>query len=452
MKEKFVSVILAAGQGTRMHSDLPKVLHTLLGKPMLIYVLNTLKELNNIKIGVVIGHKKELIQEVIVEENINFIFQEKQLGTGHALMCAKDFWQNADHVLVLNGDVPFLRSSTLKTLIKLHLEQNAAISFLTAKVKYPEQYGVIVRDKNGQVKGVLEITERKNTLETAEINAGIYCFKTDFLNKYLPQIKLNPKKKEYYLTDLIALAADNKEKIITKEVSYNEIIGINTRMELAEAMRILREEILKKHMLNGVTIIAPEATYIEPDVIIGKDTVIYPGVYLQGKTKVGKKCVLGAGVIIKDSEIGDEVEIKPYCVITESIIEKKATIGPFAHLRPGTHIGQEARIGNFVEVKKSYVGSGSKACHLTYIGDAEIGKGVNIGAGTITCNYDGIRKHKTTIEDAAFIGSNTALIAPVKIGKGALVGAGSVITEDVPNDTLAIARARQVHKPRRRKK
>ncbi|HDD35228.1 MAG TPA: UDP-N-acetylglucosamine diphosphorylase/glucosamine-1-phosphate N-acetyltransferase [Candidatus Desulfofervidus auxilii] len=446
-----IPVVLAAGQGTRMRSDLPKVLHHLLGKPMLNYVLDTLRELEFNHIGVVIGYKQELVKKKITGEDINFILQQEQLGTGHALMCAESFWENAEHVLVLNGDVPLLHSSTLKELMISHLEQNAAISLLIAKTKCPEQYGIVVKDKNGQIKGILEITERGKFLEPTEINAGIYCFKTSFLKAYLPKLKLNPRKKEYYLTDLIALAADNNEKIVAKEAPYNEIIGINTKRELAKAMHVLREEVLKKHMLNGVTIIVPEATYIEPDVSIGKDTIVYPGVYLQGNTKIGEKCILGVGVIIKDSEIGNEVEIKPYCVITDSTIEDKATVGPFAHLRPGAHIGKEARIGNFVEVKKSYIGSGSKACHLTYIGDAEIGKGVNIGAGTITCNYDGVRKHKTTIEDAAFIGSNTALIAPVKIGKGALVGAGSVITDDVPPNTLAIARAKQTHKQKRRK-
>ena len=261
----------------------------------------------------------------------------------------------------------------------------------------------------------------------------------------------NLKKGEYYLTDLIKIAAVKGEKIASYEAPFTEIIGINTRKDLALATSVLKQQVLEKHMLNGVTIMSPENTYIEMDVEIGRDTVIFPGVCLRGQTVIGEGCVLENGTVVVDSVIGNQVHIKPYSVITESKIEDHVAIGPFAHLRPGAHIAAEARIGNFVEVKKSYVGRGSKASHLTYLGDAEIGEGVNIGAGTITCNYDGQRKHKTVIEDRAFIGSNTALVAPVKVGEGALIGAGSVITEDVPPETLAIARARQVHKPKKRK-
>jgi len=448
----FIPLILAAGKGTRMKSDLPKVLHPLLGKPLLTYVIETLRQLSFSEIGVVVGYKAEEIQKIIKGSDVEFILQTEQLGTGHALLCATSFWEMAENVLVLNGDVPLLTPSTLKGLMDIHQEQRAAISFLTAKVKDPTQYGVILRDAQNQIIGIQEITERTGeAVCSQEINAGIYCFKTDFLKKYLSFLQPNPKKGEYYITDLISIAVKNQEKIATKEASFSEIIGINNRLELAKATRILQQMILEKHLLQGVSIIDPNRTYIESDVEIDNDTVLAPGVYLQGKTKIGKGCYIGTGVVVKDSAIGNKVEIKPYCVITESIIEDKATIGPFAHLRPGAYIATNARIGNFVEVKKSYVGAGTKASHLTYLGDAKIGKDVNIGAGTITCNYDGKQKHKTVIEDNAFIGSNTALVAPVKVGKGALIGAGSVITEDVPPDILAIARARQIHKFKKRK-
>ncbi|MDL1971518.1 MAG: bifunctional UDP-N-acetylglucosamine diphosphorylase/glucosamine-1-phosphate N-acetyltransferase GlmU [Candidatus Desulfofervidaceae bacterium] len=449
--EKFLPVVLAAGKGTRMKSRWPKVLHPLLGKPLLTYVLEALRHLSFPEIGVVIGYKAEEIQEIIKGSDIKFILQTEQLGTGHALLCATSFWERAENVLVLNGDVPLLESSTLQELMDVHQEQKAAISFLTAKAEDPTQYGIVLRNVQGQVVGIQEVTERSGRDSSSqEINAGIYCFKTSFLKKYLSFLQPNPKKGEYYITDLISIAAKNQEKIATREAPFPEIIGINNRLELAKAAQILQQRILDRHMLQGVSIIDPSCTYIESDVEIDNDTVLAPGVYLQGRTKIGRECYIGSGTVVKDSKIGNEVEIKPYCVITESVIEDKATIGPFAHLRPGTYIATNARIGNFVEVKKSYVGKGSKASHLTYLGDAEIGKDVNIGAGTITCNYDGKRKHKTVIEDNAFIGSNTALVAPVKVGKAALVGAGSVITEDVPPDTLAIARARQVHKMKKR--
>ncbi len=450
--EEFLPIILAAGKGSRMRSDLPKALHPLLGRPLLMHVVRTLKELDFKKIVVVVGYKAEQIKASIEEDSLEFVEQKEQLGTGHALMCCKELWTDfKGALLVLNGDVPLLQKETLRNLMEVHLKEQAALTLLTAKVEKSGEYGVILRDKGGAIKGIAEITERENTSDPAEINAGVYCFKTAFLNEHLFSLSPNPKKGEYYLTDLIKIAAVKKEKIASYEAPFAEIIGINTRKDLALATSVLKQQVLEKHMLNGVTIVSPENTYIEMDVKIGRDTVIFPGVCLRGQTVIGKGCVLENGTVVVDSVIGNQVHIKPYSVITESKIEDHVAIGPFAHLRPGTHLATEARIGNFVEVKKSYVGRGSKASHLTYLGDAEIGEGVNIGAGTITCNYDGQRKHKTVIEDRAFIGSNTALVAPVKVGEGALIGAGSVITEDVPPETLAIARARQVHKPKKRR-
>ena len=449
---KFVPLVLAAGKGTRMKSAFPKVLHPILGKPMVIYVLNALRAATiSPKIGVIIGYKAQEVQAAIAAPDIDFILQPQPMGTGHAIMCAQPFWEKAENVLVLNGDLPLIQTEIIIDLIKLHQEKKSDVTFITALIKGETQYGVVIRNKAKKVKGIVEVAERKEVYSQYEINAGIYCFKTQFLKQFLPLLKPSVKKGEYYITDLINLGASYHKNIFTKTVDLEQVQGVNNRWELARCARILQHRILEKHMRDGVTIIAPENTYIEPDVKIGVDTTIESGVHIRGQTKIGKNCLIGTGTVINNSIIADEVTIKPYCVITESQIENKATIGPFAHLRPLSHIGSEARIGNFVEVKKSYVGAGSKASHLTYLGDTQVGVEVNIGAGTITCNYDGKRKHKTTIEDRAFIGSNTALVAPVKIGENALIGAGSVITEDVPANTLAIARGKQVHKPRRKK-
>jgi bifunctional UDP-N-acetylglucosamine pyrophosphorylase/glucosamine-1-phosphate N-acetyltransferase len=453
MSNQTIPLILAAGKGTRTKSDQPKVLHPLLGKPMLTYILNTLKTLGLFsKIGIIIGYAHQQVQQAIAAEpGITFILQLEQMGTGQALMCARTFWEDTKNVLVLNGDVPLIRPQTIKGLMDLHQKEEADLSFVTTYIKGKTQYGVIIRDEKGEVRGIKEFTERKKNYAKSEINAGIYNFKTEFLKESLGLLKPNQKKGEYYITDLISLAATNHKKICTKVANLEEVQGVNNKWELGLVTNVLQKKILKTHMVNGVTIIAPENTYIESDVEIGADTTIEPGVYLKGSTKIGNNCFIGVGTVIKDSIIASQVEIKPYCVVTQSQIETKATIGPFAHLRPKTHIGPSARIGNFVEIKKSYVGAGTKASHLSYLGDAEIGVNVNIGAGTITCNYDGEKKHKTVVKDGVFIGSNTALIAPLTIGKDALIGAGSVITKDVPTDTLAIARARQVHKRKKKK-
>jgi len=444
-------IILAAGRGIRMASSMPKVLHKLLGRPILSYVIDAVRGLGLKRICVVVGYRAEEVMKVFEQPEIIFIEQREQLGTGHALMCCKEILSDIKgDILVLNGDTPLITQNTLKRLIDIHKNEGSLITLVISKVKQPGEYGLIIRDKEGRIKGIEEVTERNKTKQSKEINAGIYCFKKDFLEKNIPLIPKNEKKGEYYLTDLIKIASEKGEKIAEIEAPFEEVIGINNRLDLAIATDILRKNILKGLMLQGTTIIDPNSTYVESGIKIGRDSILFPGVYLSGKTTIGENTILEHGVVIRDSEIGNNVVIKAYSVITESIVEDNAKIGPFAHLRPGSHVAEEAKIGNFVEMKKSYIGRGSKASHLTYLGDAQIGNDVNIGAGTITCNYDGKRKHKTIIKDRAFIGSNTAFIAPICIGEEVTVGAGSVITEDVPDKKLAIARARQVIKEKKK--
>lgn len=444
-------IILAAGKGIRMASSMPKVLHKLLGRPILSYVIDAVRGLGLKRICVVVGYRAEEVMKVFEQPEIIFIEQREQLGTGHALMCCKEILSDIKgDILVLNGDTPLITQNTLKRLIDIHKNEGSLITLVISKVKQPGEYGLIIRDKEGRIKGIEEVTERNKTKQSKEINAGIYCFKKDFLEKNIPLIPKNEKKGEYYLTDLIKIASEKGEKIAEIEAPFEEVIGINNRLDLAIATDILRKNILKGLMLQGTTIIDPNSTYVESGIKIGRDSILFPGVYLSGKTTIGENTILEHGVVIRDSEIGNNVVIKAYSVITESIVEDNAKIGPFAHLRPGSHVAEEAKIGNFVEMKKSYIGRGSKASHLTYLGDAQIGNDVNIGAGTITCNYDGKRKHKTIIKDRAFIGSNTAFIAPICIGEEVTVGAGSVITEDVPDKKLAIARARQVIKEKKK--
>lgn len=448
---EILPIILAAGRGVRMASSVPKVLHKLLGRPILSYVIDAVRGLGLKRICVVVGYKAEEVMKVFEQPEIIFIEQREQLGTGHALMCCKEILSDVKgDILVLNGDTPLITQNTLKRLIDIHKNEGSSITLVISKVKQPGEYGLIIRDKEGRIKGIEEVTERNKTKQSKEINAGIYCFKKDFLEKNIPLIPKNEKKGEYYLTDLIKIASEKGEKIAEIEAPFEEVIGINNRLDLAIATDILRENILKGLMLQGTTIIDPNSTYVESGIKIGRDSILFPGVYLSGKTTIGQNTILEHGVVIRDSEIGNNVVIKAYSVITESIVEDNAKIGPFAHLRPGSHVAEEAKIGNFVEMKKSYIGRGSKASHLTYLGDAQIGNDVNIGAGTITCNYDGKRKHKTIIKDRAFIGSNTAFIAPICIGEEVTVGAGSVITEDVPDKKLAIARARQVIKEKKK--
>ncbi|MEE9591110.1 MAG: bifunctional UDP-N-acetylglucosamine diphosphorylase/glucosamine-1-phosphate N-acetyltransferase GlmU [Thermodesulfobacteriota bacterium] len=443
--KKVTSIILAAGLGKRMRSASPKVLHPVCGKPMLFYSIEALK---NIKIDriVVIGHKGESVKGYFADKGVAFVEQEPQLGTGHAVICTEKklrFFRG--DLLILSGDVPLIKTGTLKGLIRFHHQKDATVSFITTFLKGPTGYGRVIRDDNGSVKRIVEekdATAKEKAIQ--EVNTGIYIIRSDFLFSNLNKLKRENAQGEYYLPDLIPLAIRRGGKVAAlTHTDSTEVMGVNNRIELAEANRIMRERINRGLMMNGVTIIAPHSTYIDHGIKVGKDTTIYPNAVLNGGTSIGSGCVIEEGSKIIDSSLGRGVTIRSYSIIEHSKIGNGVSIGPFARLRPDNVISNGAKIGNFVEVKNSRVGRGTKVNHLSYIGDAEIGSGVNVGAGTITCNYDGIRKYKTTIHDGVFIGSDTQLIAPVEIGKEAYIGSGSTITRNVPPRSLALSRVEQ---------
>ncbi len=453
-------IVLAAGVGKRMKSELPKVLHPVLGTPMLNYVIEAVRGLLPERIVIVVGYGAEKIKEHINPEGISYILQSEQLGTGHAVGCAKNALQDFEgNIVILNGDFPLIRTETLRSLVDVHGRSGAGVTILSAFLDNPFGYGRVVRGVSGDV---LSVVEEKDATgeekELSEINSGAYCVKSSFLWEAIGQISPENKQQEYYLPDIVNIASRcGKSVIASLAHDSQDVLGVNNRAELALVEEILRRRTNDNLMDLGVSIVDPEATYISPLVSIGADTVIYPNTFIYGNTKIGKQCVIGPSVWIEDSQIGNAVNIKFSSFITESQIDDKATIGPFAHIRPETKILSGAKIGNFVEIKKSKVGSGSKVPHLSYVGDATLGEGVNIGAGTITCNYDGFQKHETIIDDDVFIGSDTMLVAPVKIGKGGTTGAGSTITKDVPPGALAIGRAKQTiikgwkRKPKERK-
>ncbi len=442
-------VILAAGKGTRMKSSLPKVLHGIGGRALLDYVLATAASLRPKTITVVVGHQADIVRDAYASQpGIAFVVQEPQLGTGHAVLQAEGVLKGAAGTLVLlSGDVPLLSPATLRALLDRHQADRAAATVVTATLDRPFGYGRIVR--NGDV--IAKIVEERDASESErairEVNSGIYAFDLAVLFDAIRAIGAHNSQGEYYLPDLVGIYRRRGLGVSTVSVENpNEIRGINSRSELAEVAAIVRQTKNAELMAAGVTLVDPSTTYISNDVVVGADTVIHPNVYLEGRTVVGQGCELHAGVRIVDSTLGDRVTIRNYCVIAESTIAAGAFLGPFAHLRPASHVGEDAHVGNFVELKKSTLGPGSKASHLTYLGDATIGANVNIGAGTITCNYDGRTKHQTVIEDGAFIGSDSALVAPVTVGAGAYVAAGSTIVEDVPAGALGIARGKQVNK------
>ena len=446
---KLVAIVLAAGKGTRMKSQLAKVLHPIMGRPMLAYPLETLKNLGIKEIIAVVGYQAEAVKAVFSSFPVTFVTQEPQLGTGHAVQVAcQALNRNQGSVLVVCGDVPLLPEVYLEALYRQHQQTGAAAAVLTVELSDPGSYGRLVKDVQGNILKIVEARDATpEQLSIREINTGIYCFQIPFLLNALENLRPDNDQQELYLTDVIAQAqAQNLRVSSLKAPEAISFQGINTRVDLAIVSRRVRQRINERQMLAGVTLIDPETTYIEADVQIGPDTVIYPNCYLMGNTRLGSGCCLEPNVKIADSTLGARVTIKMNTVITESIIADEVQIGPFAHLRPLSEIREKARIGNFVEVKKSLLHPGVKAGHLSYLGDAEIGPQVNIGAGTITCNYDGQKKHRTNIETGVFIGSNSALVAPVRIGEGAYVGAGSTITADVPPGKLAIARGRQVIK------
>ncbi len=445
---KMAGVVLAAGLGKRMNSSLPKVLHNIHGVTMLRYALDALKGLRPQKIVVVVGrHFQEIKESLGDENNISFAEQREAKGTGDALLKASVSLKGfKGTIVVVNGDAPLVTSGTLKKFLKLHSKGRNAVSILSFISEDPGSYGRVIRDEDGRALAVIEDPDATASQKLIkEVNSGVYAIEAGAL-KLLKEIKLNKRKGEYYLTDIVHIAKVKGIKIDAFCIgSEDEFLGVNSREELEKARLLMKGRIICKWLGKGVHFADINSVFISSNSDIEKDTVVYPNVHLEGKTKIGKGCTIYPNVRILDSIIGAGAVIKDSTLIEGSVVKARALVGPFAHIRPGSEIGPDARIGNFVEVKKSVIGPGTKASHLTYLGDAKIGRDVNIGAGTITCNYDGHRKNVTTIEDNVFIGSDSQLIAPVKIGKGAYVGAGATITKDVPSKALALSRVEQVN-------
>lgn len=438
------AIILAAGQGKRMKSELPKALHRAAGVPLLRHVLDCVIEAGIREVVIVIGQGAELVRREMGEE-YRYAYQEQPLGTGDAVRRALPLLSSqCEEVLILCGDTPLLRPGSLTGLVAARRSAGAAAAVLTSVFADPRGYGRILRNSADLVEAIVEESDATGEQkEIREINTGTYVFDRLSLEKVITILRPDNRQGEYYLTDCISFLRADGSPVAAVTAPAAETVGINTRRELAAAERLLRERECWRLMDEGVTILDPATTYIDRGVIVGRDSVIYPATYLEGATRVGKECVLGPGTRLIDTTLGDHVEIQ-YTVVLESIIGDSCQIGPFAYIRPGTVLAERVKIGDFVELKKTVVGKGSKIPHLSYVGDTMVGSGVNIGAGTITCNYDGFHKSETHIEDGVFIGSNTNLVAPVTVGKNAVTAAGSTITKDVPPDALAVERAKQV--------
>ena len=441
-------LILAAGKGTRLKSSLAKVLHRAGGRTLVEQVVRACAPLKAKRTVVVVGHQAEQVSKAVESSGAMIVLQQPQHGTGHAMQVARRALGNAKLVIVMPGDAPLVRAETLKALRATHREANAAATILSAVVPDPRGYGRILRKSETMVSAIVEESQLSDEQrEINEINSSIYCFTLDKLWPALSQVKPNNKHRELYLTDAVAVLAAKGEVVLAQVAAdWREVLGCNTRADLAEVDRILREWKRAELMEAGVTIQLPETVLIDPEVVAGEDTVIEPGVQLLGKTKIGARCVIRSGSVLSDAVLGDDVIVEAHSMVAESRLDDRVVIGPFARLRAGNHLKEDVRIGNFVELKKSVVGEGTKAMHLSYLGDAKIGTKTNIGAGTITCNYDGFHKHPTTIGSKVFIGSDSALVAPVRVGDGAFIAAGSVITDNVPADGLGIGRERQVNK------
>jgi bifunctional UDP-N-acetylglucosamine pyrophosphorylase / glucosamine-1-phosphate N-acetyltransferase len=442
------AVILAAGQGTRMKSKLYKVLHPVCGKPMVQHVVDHIQTLDVKRIVTVVGHGAEKVKQQLGDKS-EYVLQAEQLGTAHAVQQAEGILGSEEGTtLVVCGDTPLIRPETMQALFEHHQAKNAKATILTAIAENPTGYGRILRGDNGQVEQIVEQKDASAEQQLVkEINTGTYCFDNKALFETLKLVKNDNAQGEYYLPDVIEILqkqGDIVEAYVTED--FEETLGVNDRVALSQAEALMRTRINEKHMRNGVTIINPEATYISTDAMIGRDTVIQPGSMIEGTTVIGEDCIIGPNTQIIDSRIGDRTTVHS-SVVRESAVAEETAIGPFAHIRPLSDIGSHVKIGNFVEVKKSKLGNDTKVSHLSYIGDAEIGSNVNIGCGSITVNYDGKNKFQTIIEDDVFVGCNTNLVAPVKVGKGSFIAAGSTITKEVPEDALAIARARQENKP-----
>jgi len=443
--------IMAAGKGTRLKSKHPKVLHEIGGKPILAHVIATaVKVVPPEDVFAIIGHEADRVRSALAHTGVNFVLQAEQRGTGHALMVAREPLSPYDQVIVLSGDAPLITPETIQNLRDFHMAQKATMTLLTADLANPFGYGRVLR-KSAKSPEVCAIVEEKAATaqqkKIHEINSGFYAFSVPALYKHIGSLSTDNTHHEYYLTDMAAvLHRAHKKVVATKTSDAGEILGSNTRAEMMELDALLRLAKCRQLLSEGVTVFYPQTCVIDSDVEIGADTVIEPFVQLLGKTKIGGDCRIRSYSVISNSEIGDNVIVNPGTIMDNSRVATRAIVGPYSRLRPGSDIGEGAHVGNFVETKKIRLGKGSKANHLTYLGDAEIGAGVNVGAGTITCNYDGANKHKTVIEDGAFIGSDSTLVAPVKIGQGSYVAAASCITEDVPAGSLALGRARQTVK------
>ncbi len=445
-KRRLTAVILAAGHGKRMKSPLPKVLHPVAGIPMIARIINVIKKCGAQEIRVVVGVGKDLIQPLVTQLGTISFEQKEQLGTGHALMAA-DYETLEGDVLVLSGDHPLVRVSELLNAIEEYKNEGAELAVLSCNMKNPGEFGRIVRQK-GQLKAIVEAKDAsKETLAIKEVNTGIYIISAKLINKFLPELRASNKQNEIYLTDIVSMAVEAGARTIVVPVSLDTAFGVNDQTQLSKATRRIVQRKVKELLESGVMFINPEMVYIEDSVTVGAGSVIYPGVFLKGKTKIGSYCVLEPNCFIMDSEVEDSVQIKLGSYIDGSKIKTRAAIGPYAHIRPECDIGENAKVGNFVELKKVQFGDNAKASHLTYLGDATIGDETNIGCGTITCNYAvDKKKYKTEIGKNVFVGSDTQFVAPVKIGDNAVIGSGSTITKDVPANALAVARGRQIIK------
>lgn len=442
---------MAAGKGTRLKSRIPKVLHEVGGKALLEHVIRAaLRMASAPDVYAIIGHEADRVRAAVQHTGIKFVLQSDQRGTGHALMVAREALRGYDYVVVLSGDAPLITPETISRLLDFHLAQNASMTLLSAELDNPTGYGRILRKKprSPEVQAIVEEKSASPAQKKIhEINSGFYVFSAKDLYAHIGSLSTSNAHAEYYLTDMAGVLRRTGKRVVAwKTENPAEVLGGNTRAELADIDHFMRMSKARLLMAEGVTIFYPATCVIDSDVYVAPDTTIEPYVQLLGATRIGSGCRVRSYSVIRDCEIADDVTIRPGCVMEDSRIGAGAIIGPYSHLRPGSEIGEGAHVGNFVETKKIKLGKGSKANHLTYLGDAEIGAAVNIGAGTITCNYDGVRKHKTVIEDAVFVGSDSTLVAPVRVGKGAYIAAASCITDDVPEDALALGRARQVVK------
>jgi len=442
---------MAAGKGTRLKSKHPKVLHEVGGKPLLAHVIAAATKVVSAQdIYAIIGHEADQVREAVAQTGIHFVLQKEQRGTGHALMVAREALEGYDQVIVLSGDAPLITPETITSLRDFHGNRAPAMTILSAVLENPAGYGRLIR-KSSKSDEVVAVVEEKSAMpaqkKIKEINSGFYAFSVDALYRYIDQLSTDNAHAEFYLTDMAAIFRKAKQSVLALPAKNpHEILGGNTRAELVEIDQHMRMAKCRQLMADGVTIFYPQTCVIDSDVQIGTDTIIEPFVQLLGDTRIGNNCRIRSYSVIDNSTLANGVQILPGCAIESSSVEDNARLGPYSHLRPGSEIGENAHVGNFVETKKIRLGKGSKANHLTYLGDAEIGDGVNVGAGTITCNYDGVHKHKTLIEDGVFVGSDATLVAPVRLGKNSYIGAASCITMDVPADSLAIGRAQQIVK------